>query len=305
MFIPRLNFLCLSLTAVLTISSGIGVVAAESLAGKKCPAKGATFNLNNVRFTCTKVGKKLVWDKGVPLKAVKPKETQAPALPTATSSPSPTSLASPKTQVRNLDITPVFTMKEYSETRSTSDSGKLSIIRDYGFVEITIPTFSPFDTSSEYFVVNDKNFLFNWGVCTSGQVFLYKDRRSETRGSTLYALHSRSAKGIAMGTLFKIPSTPLTFRCDFFGKTPYSLYLIETRNDGKTIVGSSRRFDFITPQLREIATPTPTPTPSVSSGTTSVANALCAPEGAVAKSAEGTTLTCKSSVGDGQLRWTP
>ncbi len=290
---------------MLTISSGIGVVAAESPAGKKCPAKGATFNLNNVSFTCTKVGKRLVWDKGVPLKAVSPKKTQTTAFPSASSSPSASSLASPKSQVRHLDITPVFTMKEYSETRSTSAGGKLSISRDYGFVEITIPAFSPFDTASEYFVVIDKYFLYNWGVCTSGQVFLNKDRRSETRGSTLYALHSRSNKGTAMGTLFKIPSTPLTFRCGFHSKTPYSLYLIETRNDGKTIVGSSRRFDFVTPQLSEIATPTPTTTPSVSSGTTSVANALCAPEGAVAKSAEGITLTCKASVGDGQLRWTP
>jgi hypothetical protein len=128
-------------------------------------------------------------------------------------------------------------------------------------------------------------------------------RLEKKNDSVLFTLLPRSPKGLPTGgTVFKVPSFPMTFRCDFQDSANYSMYLLETIDLGKTIKSKSERFDFVTPQMRK---PTePTPTPSISSAPTGVLNALCGPENAKAQSSTGVTLTCMKSPTDGVLRWT-
>jgi hypothetical protein len=133
------------------------------------------------------------------------------------------------------------------------------------------------------------------------------EKRNEKKNdSVLFTLLPRSAKGLTPtgGIVFKVPSFPITFRCDYQDSANYSMYLLETTDLGKTIKSRSERFDFVTPQMRKPAEITPTPTPSISSEPTGVVNALCGPENAKAQSSTGLTLSCVKSPTDGVLRWT-
>lgn len=67
-------------------------------AGSPCPKVGATSITADKRFTCTKAGKKLVWDKGVNLPKPSPVVIPSPA-PTPTSSSSPSPSQSPQPNV--------------------------------------------------------------------------------------------------------------------------------------------------------------------------------------------------------------
>jgi hypothetical protein len=90
----------LGLVAVLTIGSTSALAAAPAKAGAKCAKAGQTQVVGNKKFTCTKSGSKLTWNKGVtvPAKATptasasaEPSASPVEATPTAsaTSSPAP------------------------------------------------------------------------------------------------------------------------------------------------------------------------------------------------------------------------
>jgi len=71
----------------------ISLISAPSFAavkaGAKCTKAGATSTTGGKKYTCVKSGSKLVWNKGVAVKAAAPKPTPA-STPTATSTPTPT-----------------------------------------------------------------------------------------------------------------------------------------------------------------------------------------------------------------------
>jgi hypothetical protein len=78
------KFLVASLVSVLSFSSLSAVSAANPKPGNSCSSVGKKQVYAGKTFTCVKAGKKLVWNKGVVVKAA-PKPS-----PTPTSSPSPT-----------------------------------------------------------------------------------------------------------------------------------------------------------------------------------------------------------------------
>jgi len=61
-------------------------------AGDVCKKAGSTATANGKKFTCVKIGKKLIWNKGVAVAKPKPVETPAP---TPVSTPSPTATPTP------------------------------------------------------------------------------------------------------------------------------------------------------------------------------------------------------------------
>ena len=71
---------------------------AAAKAGAKCTKVGATSTVAGKKFTCIKSGNKLVWNKGVAIKAAAPKPTPtAMPTPTPTATPTPTpSAVAPK-----------------------------------------------------------------------------------------------------------------------------------------------------------------------------------------------------------------
>ncbi len=73
----------LGLVAVLTIGSTSALAAAPAKAGAKCAKAGQTQVVGNKKFTCTKSGSKLTWNKGVTVPA------KATPTASATSSPAP------------------------------------------------------------------------------------------------------------------------------------------------------------------------------------------------------------------------
>ena len=81
---------CLLILATTQVSASAAVKA-----GAKCTKAGATATASGKKFLCIKSGKKLVWNKGVAIKAA-PKPELNPVIkpveptPTATSSPTPT-----------------------------------------------------------------------------------------------------------------------------------------------------------------------------------------------------------------------
>ncbi len=71
---------------------------AATKAGTTCSKAGLTSTVGQIKYTCVKSGKKLVWDKGI--KVVLPKPTPTPSAtptptPTATPTPTPTPSATP------------------------------------------------------------------------------------------------------------------------------------------------------------------------------------------------------------------
>ena len=81
------------------ILSGTSAEAAVK-AGAKCTKAGATSISGGKKFTCVKSGTRLVWNKGVAIKAAPKPTATAAAAPTATSTPTPTS--TPKPTIRQL-----------------------------------------------------------------------------------------------------------------------------------------------------------------------------------------------------------
>ena len=75
----RKTHLALAIVVLLSLSSP--VYAAAPKAGSKCTKAGQTSTSAGIKYTCVKSGKKLVWNKGVVVKApIKPEESPAPTV---------------------------------------------------------------------------------------------------------------------------------------------------------------------------------------------------------------------------------
>ena len=75
----RKSHLALAIVVLLSLSSP--VYAAAPKAGSKCTKAGQTSTSAGIKYTCVKSGKKLVWNKGVVVKApIKPEESPAPTV---------------------------------------------------------------------------------------------------------------------------------------------------------------------------------------------------------------------------------
>ena len=75
---------CVALATVFIVALAVPVQAATPKAGAKCTKAGATATAGGKKFTCVKSGTKLVWNKGVAIKAA-PKPT--PTKPTVVGDP--------------------------------------------------------------------------------------------------------------------------------------------------------------------------------------------------------------------------
>jgi hypothetical protein len=88
----------ITLAAVLILAIAAPVQAATPKAGAKCTKAGSSSTAGGKKFTCIKSGSKLVWNKGVAVKAA-PKPTLnpvfKPAEPTPTSTPLPSATPTP------------------------------------------------------------------------------------------------------------------------------------------------------------------------------------------------------------------
>jgi hypothetical protein len=93
----------ISVLLILVIATTVAVqnpAQAKVIAGTACQAKGEQTTVSNKLYTCIKTGKKLVWNKGVQVKSKVPVPTPTP------------------TPFNNLDITPIFTMTEWTQQPS-------------------------------------------------------------------------------------------------------------------------------------------------------------------------------------------
>jgi hypothetical protein len=93
---------------VLSISLITAPSFASVKAGAKCTKAGSTATTGGKKFTCVKSGTKLVWNKGVAVKAApkpnlnpvfKPEEPTPAPTPVATPTPTPTPIATPEVQL--------------------------------------------------------------------------------------------------------------------------------------------------------------------------------------------------------------
>ena len=78
------------LAGSLTLSAFTSTAATPPKAGSTCTKIGQTQTKGNVKFTCIKSGKKLVWDKGTPISKPTP-STSRSSSPSPTPSPTPIS----------------------------------------------------------------------------------------------------------------------------------------------------------------------------------------------------------------------
>jgi hypothetical protein len=79
----------IAIAVLLLLAINTPLHAATPKAGAKCTKAGATSTSGGKKFTCIKSGTKLVWNKGVEIKAAAPKPTPSPPA-TATPTPTPT-----------------------------------------------------------------------------------------------------------------------------------------------------------------------------------------------------------------------
>lgn len=82
-----------SLCAAMILSSTTALSA--SITGTKCSKVGNTRVVSNLKYTCIKSGKKLIWNKGVVVKKVSTPTSAPTAIPTATPTPTVTPTPSP------------------------------------------------------------------------------------------------------------------------------------------------------------------------------------------------------------------
>ena len=94
----RKGYLALAIILLLTLAAP--VQAATPKAGAKCTKAGTTATASGKKFTCVKSGTKLVWNKGVAIKAApkpSPNPVFKPVEPTPAPTPSPTPTPVPTT----------------------------------------------------------------------------------------------------------------------------------------------------------------------------------------------------------------
>ena len=99
------GYLALAIVLLLTLASP--VQAATPKAGAKCTKVGITATAAGKKFTCVKSGNKLVWNKGVAIKAAPkppPNPVFKPVEPTPTPTPTPTSTPTPTPSVKPVEF---------------------------------------------------------------------------------------------------------------------------------------------------------------------------------------------------------
>jgi hypothetical protein len=89
----RKGHLLVAIALILTLATPVH--AATPKAGAKCTKAGKTTTVAGKKFTCIKSGKKLVWNKGVAVKAA-PKPQVLPAVPPTVTPPQPEQKVEPK-----------------------------------------------------------------------------------------------------------------------------------------------------------------------------------------------------------------
>ena len=88
----------IAVALIVLVSLATPVQAATPKAGAKCTKAGTTASASGKKFTCVKSGTKLVWNKGVAVKAApnpSPNPVFKPVEPTPTSTPTPTPTPTP------------------------------------------------------------------------------------------------------------------------------------------------------------------------------------------------------------------
>ena len=106
MFSPPLRFRALiAIGFIVLVSLSTPVQAASPKAGAKCAKAGATATASGKKFTCVKSGNKLVWNKGVAVKAA-PKPSPNPVFKPVEPTPSPTATptATPTPSVKPVEF---------------------------------------------------------------------------------------------------------------------------------------------------------------------------------------------------------
>ena len=88
------------LTVTLALSSLHSIATAAVKPGTKCTKQGQTSTSAGIKYTCVKSGTRLVWNKGVAIKAAPKPTATAAATPTPTPSSTPTS--SPRPTLRQI-----------------------------------------------------------------------------------------------------------------------------------------------------------------------------------------------------------
>ena len=104
--------IALVLTLSFLVSTGITAEAAVK-AGAACSKAGSTSTVSGKKYTCIKSGKRLVWNKGVAVKVLKPSTPTdtpssevVPAAPTQAPTTSQEPTNNSQTQVKNLSLDP-------------------------------------------------------------------------------------------------------------------------------------------------------------------------------------------------------
>jgi hypothetical protein len=270
----------------------------------KCAKVGMKQLYRGKTYTCIKSGKKLVWDKGIVVKAAPspaPIVSQTPKPVQPSSAPSPSSTL---VKVPSFTISPILTMENWSERPQNNSDGIQTMIPIDGYAEIYLPSLPIQNSTSKYFVVIDGNSI---RACWSG----IKESPTNIVSINfkmfplLVSLLPKN-KGIQTdGVVVKVEDGfPISFRCYYENNKEYSLYVIETINNVKTLVAKSERFNFTVSDIKRPATPKPTPTRSpIPSQATISPGAFCAPVGATGVNSSGMKYTCKTSETDTRNRW--
>ena len=114
--------------------------AGNPVSGGKCPKAGLIQIYSSKKFTCIKLAKKLVWDKGSVIKSLVPKPTPTPTLtptPTPTNSINQVPAKTPE-QLRYEESLQEFqkiSMKSYKTIRDNWPSNRLNLTINYHFTE--------------------------------------------------------------------------------------------------------------------------------------------------------------------------
>ena len=126
----RRTSLSVSIALGLALLSPIQTPAVQ-IAGTKCTKAGVTKTISNIKYTCIKQGKNLIWNKGV---ALKPSVKPTPK-PTISPEPSPTSTApaatNSSTPAPNPSPTPTKTPElSYSERWNQLETTALTVLTE-------------------------------------------------------------------------------------------------------------------------------------------------------------------------------
>jgi len=122
--VMRKSFFAASLALVLTVVAAPGSAAAVK-AGAACKKAGQTSVSAGMKYTCVKKGSKLVWSKGVAVKAAAP-SANASASASASASPAPKSSASAtpvevQASKSTAPLLPSYTLAKVKENNSASN----------------------------------------------------------------------------------------------------------------------------------------------------------------------------------------